>query len=190
MSTQSTRADQKEALLQHVYRSAMVEHYCAVCQRPATYACPGCHQTFCLEHTTFIDRCPDCDLQLSQVEHRAVRIAMVAGGLLAAGLLVCWTTAVAGELTVAVLVGVSAAVLCVLVGWVFGCSLVGALWIRRRRRRLDGGASGPQLLRGATVPIAPEAPDTDPRLHRSVGYACNSAGALPEVPIWQRTFWR
>jgi hypothetical protein len=107
------------------------------------------------------------------VEQRGIRIALTAGALLAGGLVLS-----------GMFLGLAS-----LFGWLFGCSVVGALWMRHQRRLLDRGGTGPLLLRNATVSIAPDAPETDPRLHRSVGYGSgHSAGALPEVPIWQRTY--
>jgi hypothetical protein len=156
--------------LPHAYRAATVQYYCSVCQQPATYACPGCNRVFCLEHTTFIERCPDCDVRLSQLEHRTIGIAFGVGAVLAAGLLAC---------------GVMAA-LCALLGWVFGWTVIGALWTHHQRWRLDNGPPGPRLLRGATVPIAPDAPNTDPRLERSGGYESHTSAALSDT--W-RTFW-
>jgi hypothetical protein len=133
---------------------------------------PSCRRVFCAEHTTFIDRCAECDLRLSQVEHRGIRIALIAGAVLAGGLVLS-----------GMFLGLAS-----LLGWLFGCSFVGALWMRHQKRLLDV-RGGPLLLRGATVVIAPDAPNADPRLERSEGYGSgHSAGAMPEVPMWQRTY--
>ena len=156
--------------LPHAYRAGAVREYCCVCQKQATHACPACGHTFCLDHTTFVERCADCDVRLSQREHRAIMVAFGIGVVVTGGLVTC---------------GVVAA-LCALLGWFFGWMVLGALWVHRQRRRFDHGPPGPRLLQDASISIAPDAPSTDPRLDRSEGYQSRASASLPDV--W-RTSW-
>jgi hypothetical protein len=128
------------------YRDAEVQAYCKVCSQEASYCCPMCGSTFCIDHATFPTCCADCDFRLSARAHRWTTIGLAASGL--GGL--------AGYLLAASFAFAPGAAL----GGALLAGMVCGLLARRSSR-----PRGPQLLDNATLKIAPATPeDLNPRL--------------------------
>jgi hypothetical protein len=130
----------------NAYRDAEQQTYCKVCRREASYYCPMCRSTFCVDHASFPTCCPDCELQLSARTRRWTTIGLAASGL--GGL--------AGYLLAASFAFAPGAAL----GGLLLAGMVCGLVARHACR-----ARGPQLLDNAILKIAPATPeDLNPRL--------------------------
>jgi len=179
----------------HPYRTHSVHATCEICQASAQLRCLGCSRTYCVEHATPGGYCPQCVSRLARADRVALGVSIVVfapAALVAAGVNIYLLDVTNGAMNVARSMGVVCSLAAVLLAAV---TVTPIRWIVRRImgvKRHNGGA----LLEDADLSVLQPAPTAEGgslatlKGRRLRDRVRGTAGALPEVPSYQRTCWR
>jgi hypothetical protein len=167
----------------NAYRAANPVFRCvtANCSEQAVVRCLHCGKTSCSRHALVDGYCVDCEMALSNVEVR--------GGWIGASI------AAVGAITSMYTSGLALLPLTIIFGGVFALlgvwtTAVGRALARNSFKAKDKLAADELVLDGAEVNIAPRLGPVGasrPR-RRRIGSGGHSAGAMPSVPMYQRTY--
>jgi hypothetical protein len=184
--------EQSPGLLESPYRSAAIKELCTICRAPAFVRCPTCGRLFCSQHGSFAECCADCDIELARVESRAFTRSILGFSMAGAagfayachtlGFSFFFPDLIPHPFYLGTLLPVSE-------GFViyFASSLCRTIARRRFYRRLGHRSL---FVEGAKIAIAPSSPEDEIEvIERRGGWVSKTYGDLPQVPLWQRTYW-
>lgn len=168
----------------NAYRVANPVHRCltANCSEVAMVRCLRCGSTGCSKHAQVSGYCVDCEMKLSNIQAR--------GGWMGSGV------AAVGAVSSLYVTGLNYLPLSVVLS---ACFILLGVWTAAMGRALaknrfkagDKFSAEEMMLEGASLEIAPRmaGPMGVFRRRRSVaGSGGRSAGAMPFVPMYQRTY--